>query len=415
MTGLYALREIRALLGLRVASGLVKTGLATVVGYQVYELTHNPLALAMLGLVQAVPSVSLALYGGHLADRRDRRAITQYTTFVVMLSVLVLAVLAFAGGEYTLLGILLVVFTYGLAQGLNRPSQAALEQQVIPREFAAKGVSATAAFWQGGSIAGGPIAGFAYALIGPGNTYLGLAILIAVQMACLTQIAKRAVVLPPSPEREGIKASLAIGIRYVFSRQPLVGSMALDLFAVLFGGVVAILPIFASDILKVGPAGLGLLNTAPSIGALLIMAIATRRPPMENAGRILLACVFGFGISVLVFALSDNFILSLAALFMTGVTDGLSVVIRTVILRVMSPEHLRGRIAAVNWIFIGTSNEIGAFESGLAAGLLGTVPSVVLGATVTLLVAAWVAVTMPELRGVNLHTVGEPEPEAAPA
>jgi MFS family permease len=415
MGSLYALREIRALLGMRLAGGLVKTGMATVVGYQVYELTHNPLALAMLGLVQAIPSVTLALYGGHLADRRDRRAITLNTDFVVMLSVLVLAGLAFAGGEYALPGILMVVFTNGLAQGLNRPSQQALEQQVIPFEFAAKGVSSTAAFWQAGAIAGGPIAGLAYALVGPGNAYVGIALLIAAQIACLTQIAKRPVVIPPSPEREGFRASLAIGIRYVFSRQPLVGSMALDLFAVLFGGVVAILPIFASDILKVGPAGLGLLNTAPSVGALLVMAAASRRPPMANAGRILLACVAGFGVSILVFALSTNFLLSLVALFMTGVTDGLSVVIRTVILRVMSPEHLRGRIAAVNWIFIGTSNEIGAFESGLAAGLLGTVPSVLIGATVTLLVAGWVAIAMPELRRLNLHGVGEPETAVAPA
>jgi MFS family permease len=212
--------------------------------------------------------------------------------------------------------------------------------------------------------------------------------------------------------------SLATGVRYVLSRQVLVGTMALDLFAVLFGGVIAILPIFAADILHVGPAGLGLLNTAPSVGALLAMTAATRRPPMRHAGRILLLCVAGFGISILVFALSTSFVLSLCALFMTGVTDGLSVVIRTVILRVMSPEHLRGRIAAVNWVFIGTSNEIGAFESGLAAGLMGTVPSVLLGGSVTLLVVALVALRMPAVRHLNLDEVTEPstapEPPTAP-
>lgn len=413
-TSLYGIPEVRAFLGVRVTGGLVKTGLATVVGYQIYELTKNPFALAMMGLVQAVPSISLALFGGHLADRRDRRAITINTTFAVLLSVLVLAALAYAGGEFTVAGILLVVFMYGLAQGLNRPSMAALEQQVIPFEFAAKGVSAAAAVWQGGSIAGGPIAGVAYALLGPVVTYLGIAALIAAELLCLARIRKRPVPVAPSGAHEGLRESLAIGIRYVFGNQPLVGSMALDLIAVLFGGVVAILPIFASDILHVGAAGLGLLNTAPSVGALLIMTAATRRPPMANAGRILLACVFGFGASILVFAVSTNFLLSLVALFMTGVTDGLSVVIRTVILRVMSPEHLRGRIAAVNWVFIGTSNEIGAFESGLAAGLLGTVPSVLMGGTVTILVAGVVALTMPVLRHLNLHEWGE-ERKAATA
>jgi MFS family permease len=184
--------------------------------------------------------------------------------------------------------------------------------------------------------------------------------------------------------------------------------MALDLFAVLFGGVVAILPIYASDILQVGPAGLGILNTAPAVGALLAMTAATRRPPMRQAGRILLLCVVGFGMSILVFAVSTSMVISLIALFMTGVTDGLSMVIRTVILRLYSPEHLRGRIAAVNWVFIGTSNEIGAFESGLAAGLLGTVPSVLLGGSITLVVVGLVAMRLPDLRSLDLHEVTAP-------
>jgi len=411
--GVFDIREVRALLGARLMGGLVKSGLATVVGYQVWELTHNPLALAGLGLVQAVPSIGLALYGGHLADRRDRRGITLVTTAVVTLSVLILAAIAAVGGEWALAGILLVISTTGLAQGLNRPAQSALEAQVIPLAYAAKGASAVAGVWQAGAIAGGPIAGFAYALFGPANTYVGIALLLAAEVWFIALISPRLAPPPPPGDREGMWASLTIGIRYVLGRQPLVGSMALDLFAVLFGGVVAILPIFASDILRVGPAGLGLLNTAPSVGALLVMAAATRRPPMRNAGRLLLLCVAGFGISILVFALSTNFLVSLVALFMTGVTDGLSVVIRTVILRVMSPEHLRGRIAAVNWVFIGTSNEIGAFESGLAASLLGTVPSVVAGGTVTILVAILVALGMPELRRLNLERTRVVEADAA--
>ena len=410
--GLFAMREVRAMLGARLMAGLVKSGLATVVGYQVYELTGSPFALALLGLVQAVPSVGLALLGGHLADRRDRRAITLVTNVVVLVSVLILAAIAFAGGELALLGILIVIAAYGTAWGLNRPAQSALEAQVIPYEYASKGASAVASMWQAGAIAGGPIAGVAYALAGPGNTYLGLAVLLAIEVWFITWIAPRPALPVQAGEREGLRDNLTVGIRYVMGRQVLVGSMALDLFAVLFGGVVAILPIYAADILKVGPAGLGLLNTAPAVGALLVMTVATKRPPVHNAGRILLLCVAGFGVSILVFAVSTSFVISVIALFVTGVTDGLSVVIRTVILRVMSPEHLRGRIAAVNWIFIGTSNEIGAFESGLAAGLLGTVNSVLMGGTLTILVAILVALRMPELRRLNLEDIPE---QPAPA
>jgi MFS family permease len=413
-TSLFSNREVQALLGARVTGGLVKSGLATVVGYQVYELTGSPFALAVLGLVQAVPSLGLAFYGGHLADRRDRRGISLWSTVGVLASVLVLAAIAAIGGEHALAGILIVVFTYGLAQGMSRPAQSALEAQVIPFEHAARGASAAAGFWQSGLIAGAPIAGFAYALFGPFNTYLWLAGLLAAEVTCISLIRRRPVAPSPDGGGEGVLESLRIGVRFVLGRQVLVGTMALDLFAVLFGGVIAILPIYASDILRVGPAGLGLLNTAPSVGALLAMSAATRRAPMGNAGRVLLVCVAGFGVSILVFALSTSFVLSLAALFMTGVTDGLSVVIRTVILRMYSPEHLRGRIAAVNWVFIGTSNEIGAFESGLAAGLLGTVPSVILGGSITILVALAVALRLPEVRRLNLYEIRSPDALESP-
>jgi MFS family permease len=196
--------------------------------------------------------------------------------------------------------------------------------------------------------------------------------------------------------------SLRAGVRFVVHSQPLVGSMALDLFAVLFGGAMALLPVFADDILKVGATGLGWLRTAPSLGVLLVMLWATRRPPTHNAGRNLLIVVALFGVSFIVFALSTNFWLSMLALFFTGMFDGVSMIIRGVIVRVMSPEAMRGRISAVTWMFIGASNEVGAFESGVAARLLGTAPSVFWGGVVTLLVVAVVAATMPELRKLKL-------------
>jgi MFS family permease len=191
-------------------------------------------------------------------------------------------------------------------------------------------------------------------------------------------------------------------VRYVVRSQVLLGSMALDLFAVLFCGAIALLPVFATDILQVGPSGLGFLASAPATGALVAMLWSTRRPPVKNSGKIFMGVVAGFGISMIVFALSRNFFLSLAALAFSGLFDGISIVIRETLLRLYSPEALRGRIASVNWIFIGSSNEIGAFESGIAASLLGTVPAVALGGVVTLLVVAATAILAPQLRNMEL-------------
>jgi MFS family permease len=216
------------------------------------------------------------------------------------------------------------------------------------------------------------------------------------------------------PERvagESVVESLLGGIRYVSRTPALIGSMALDLFAVFFGGAIALLPIFATDILHVGPIGLGLMRTAPSVGALGVMLIATRRPPSRHAGRTLLICVAGFGMSMIIFGLSTTFALSMFALFVSGVTDGLSMVIRGTILRVLSPERIRGRVASVNWVFIGASNELGAFESGFAARLFGTVPTVVAGGILTIGVVGAVALLVPSLRSLDLDTA-EPTEDA---
>jgi MFS family permease len=196
--------------------------------------------------------------------------------------------------------------------------------------------------------------------------------------------------------------SIKVGVKYVWRSQVLLGSMALDLFAVLFGGAIALLPVFATDILQVGPSGLGFLAAAPAVGALVAMLWSTRRPPVKNSGKIFMGVVAGFGVSMIVFALSRNFFLSLAALAFSGLFDGISVVIRETLMRLYSPEALRGRIASVNWIFIGSSNELGAFESGVAASLLGTVPAVALGGVVTLLVVAATSILAPQLRNMEL-------------
>jgi MFS family permease len=397
---LFALREFRALIGARATNALGVSALTTVVAFQVYDLTRDPLSLGWLGLVEAIPALSLVIFGGHVAVRRERRTIVVATSAALTLSALALAGLAAASP--TLLGILAVIFVTGIGSGFERPAQTALEAQVVPRESAVRGISMLSTVSQAGSILGPAAGGIAIALLGIPLTYTAIAALLAVSTACLWTVAPKPV--PPAVEGEPFLESLFGGIHYVRRTPALLGSMALDLFAVFFGGAIALLPIFATDVLGVGSVGLGLLRTAPSVGALVVMVVAARRPPSRNAGRILLLSVAGFGLSMITFGLSTSFVLSLIALFVAGLTDGVSVVIRLTILRVLSPERIRGRVASVNWVFVGASNELGAFESGIAARLFGAVPSVIGGGVLTLAVVGLTAWLVPSLRRLDLDT-----------
>jgi MFS family permease len=404
--------RVPGLLAARGTTALAGSALATVVAFQTYDITRDPLSLGWLGLVEAIPALSLVLFGGHLADRRDRRSIVLAASIASTVLASILALLS-AQGALGLFGILVVVFAFGVASGFERPALTAFEAQVIPLDEAVRGVSFVSSVSQAGGILGPVIGGLAIAIAGLPATYAGIAVLLVVATLCIARIGRK-----PMPERiegEPMIDSLLGGIRYVVHSPPLLGSMALDLFAVFFGGAIALLPIFATDILHVGPAGLGVLRTAPSIGALLVMLVASRRPPRRRAGPILLVSVAGFGVSMIVFGLSTVFAVSLVALFVSGVTDGVSMVIRQSIVRVFSPERLRGRVASVNWVFIGASNELGAFESGVAAKLFGTVPSVVAGGLLTLGVVGLVAATVPALRRLDLSMSSRrTRPRAAP-
>ena len=403
-------RDFRALLGARLTTSLAGSALATVVGFQVYAITGDPLALGWLGLVEAIPALSLVIFGGHVADRRDRRSIILITSAIVTVSAWVLAALSL-DPALTLLPILAVIFVTGMASGFERPALTAFEAQVIPLEQAVQGVSYQSSVSLTGSILGPVLGGIAVAVIGVAATYGLIGGLFAFATICLWLIPRKP--MPAPVEGEPFRTSLMGGIHYVRQTPALIGSMALDLFAVFFGGAIALLPVFATDILHVGPAGLGLLRTAPSLGALGVMLIATRRPPNRHAGRTLLIAVAGFGVSMIVFGWSTTFALSWVALFFSGVTDGLSMVIRNTILRVLSPERIRGRVASVNWVFIGASNELGAFESGFAASLFGAVPTVVGGGFITLGVVAVVAIFVPTLRSLDIGRAAPTEDPVA--
>jgi MFS family permease len=397
---LLALPEFRSLMGARALAALGMSAIATVVAFQTWEVTGDPLSLGLLGLVEAIPALGLMLFGGHIADRRDRRSIILLTGSLSAVGAIVLALISTTGTGASFLGILAVVFAVGVAAGFERPALVAFETQVIPVEHATRGASLSGGAWTAAAIVGPAAGGVSIAFLGIPLTYLAIAIVLGSSVVLVSRISRKA--MPKVETSESVVESLAGGVRYVARNQVLLSSMALDLFAVFFGGAMAMLPIFATDILGVGPVGLGALRTMPSAGALMAMLAAGHWQPRRRAGRILLACVALFGVAMIAFGLSTSFWVSMVALFAAGLVDGVSMVIRLVILRVESPEALRGRIASVNHVFIGASNELGAFESGVAASIMGVVPSVVFGGVVTLIVVSSVAAFAPQLRRFDL-------------
>jgi MFS family permease len=401
------LPEFRAMLGVSAFGALAGAMLAVVIGYQVFERSRDPLSLGILGLVEAIPALSFALLGGHVADRFDRRNIVVFTRIIAALCALALSWLA--SSDAGLAGIYAVVFAAGIARGFADPATGALEALVVPRAALARGSTYLSGVAQACAVAGPALGGTLYALIGARGAFLVASALYGLCAMCAFTIAPKPVLETVNMQRESVLESIRAGYRYVFSRQVLWASMALDLFAVLFGGAIALLPAFANDLLRVGPQGLGVLAAAPSAGALLATLVTARFVPVAHAGRWLLSSVAAFGVTMIVFGLSEYFWLSVAMLFLSGVFDGISMVVRRLILRLLSPDHMRGRIAAVSSIFIGASNEIGAFESGVAASLFGVRRAVWAGGIVTLAVVAFVAGRAPELRDLNLETHPKPD------
>jgi MFS family permease len=293
-----------------------------------------------------------------------------------------------------------IVIVLGVARGFYSPAASSLRALLIPREVYANASAWSSTAWQGAAVLGPVAGGLAYAQFGFTNTLLAVTVGFALGWISFLRVTQPPAAVPPP--RQSLWQSMREGIDFVWRTPIILYSISLDLFSVLFGGVVAILPVFATDILNVGSEGLGVLRAAPAAGAMLTLLACTRYPPTKHAWRNLLIAVAGFGFATLVFGLSRNLVLSIFALFLTGAFDSISVVIRGTVLQIMPPDHLRGRVISVNSIFVTTSNELGAFESGVAAQLLGTVPSVLAGAAVTLVVALWVWRRSGELFSVQL-------------
>ena len=383
--------------------GLATLGLqmqGVVVGWQVYARTGDPLALGLVGLAEALPFLALALFGGHAADRLNRLRIVRVAT----LSLAVCSALLWAFSWRSRTGPLAsavvpiygVIFLTGVVRAFHRPASSALGAELLPKALYANGASWRSSVFHTGMIAGPALGGLAYAWKGPVFTH-GVVMVLLV-LAFLATLPIRHVPAPVAARGGTIRDSLAEGLRFVSAQKLLLGAISLDLFAVLFGGAVAVLPVFAKDVLRVGPQGLGLLRAAPAVGSLVMAVVLAHRPPVRRAGRTLLLCVAAFGGTMVAFALSRSFPLSLGLLVLSGAVDSVSVVLRATLVQTVTPGPMLGRVSSVNQIFIGSSNELGAFESGLAARFLGLVPSVVFGGCMTLVVVGVVAWRVPALR-----------------
>jgi len=369
-----------------------------VVGWQVYQLTHDPLSLGLIGLAEALPFIAIALYAGHVADRATRRTIAIGGTFALLVSAIALLLLTItpgAIGASRVWPVYLVVALSATARSFMRPSIFALSAEVLPRELYPNAVAWRTSMWHLAAVAGPAAGGLLYGFRGPALAYGAVIAAMAISLVILLTLAHRG--RPEVVDDLTFGESLKSGIRFVLSEQVLLAAMTLDLFAVLFGGAVALLPAFAK-LLDAGPEGLGVLRAAPALGSIVTGMVIAHRAPMRRAGPALLASVAGFGVCIIAFALSRSFWLSLALLVVSGAFDNVSVVIRSTLLQTRTPAHMLGRVSAVNQIFIGSSNEIGAFESGVAARFLGLVPSVLFGGCMTLLIVALTAWRAPSIR-----------------
>ena len=367
---------------------------SAVLGWQVYLLTKDPFSLGLVGLAEAIPFLVLTLAGGWAADRFDRRTVSLVSFCAVGLSGLALLLISL-GQPRSVLPLYGAQALAGVGRAFFRPASAALGSELVPRQHYQNAASWRSSLFHAAMVLGPAVSGGLIWLGGPRLAYGVVATLSTAGLLLMATIAPR-----PRPVAEAgpIGAGLADGIRFVFSQPILLGALSLDLFAVLFGGALALLPAFALDVLRVDEIGFGFMRAAPAVGSIVMALVLARLGSLQRTGRVLLWCVAGYGISWMLFAVSRSLALSLALLALGGALDGVSVVLRGTLVQLWTPQAMMGRVAAVNSFFIGSSNELGAFESGLAARYLGVVPSVVFGGAMTLVTVVMVAWRAPALR-----------------
>ena len=403
-------REFRSYLGMRFFFTFAYQMQAVIIGFHIYHLTKDPLALGLVGLCEAIPAIGIALYGGYVADKSEKRGLLLKIFIGVFLCSLVMLIAtsqqmhAYVHVSYIIPIMYTMVFGIGIARGFFSPATFSLMAQIIPKELYPNSSTWNSSSYMMASILGPATGGLIYGFYGITVTYTIILIFIFISLVCIFFLKSH----PPTYiPKESIIKSLTQGVQFVFKSKMMLGAMSLDLFSVFFGGAVALLPVFANDILKVGSEGLGLMRAAASGGAVLTMLAMTRISPMDKPWRNLLIAVVGFGTSIICYGLSKNFYLTLVFLFLEGSFDSVSVIIRSTIMQLLTPDEMRGRVSAVNSMFIGSSNEIGAFESGLTAKLMRTVPAVVFGGCMTILVAGITYTKTKSLLGLTLQEIND--------
>lgn len=399
-------KEFNTFLLLRFAMVFAWSMQFIVIEWQVYSITKDPLSLGLIGLMEVIPAVSMALFAGHIVDQKEKKGLLLKCILafsVISFGLFLLtwpAVVQDYATQTILYSIYFLVFLGGLVRAFLGPTIFSFLSLLVPKKVYPNAATWSSSVWQIASVAGPAVAGFSITLIGVHWSMCSVFACSIFAMLFLSQIEKKPIMNPKIGEP--VMQSLSEGLKFVFNNKTVLGAITLDMVAVLFGGAVALLPIFAQDILKVGPEGFGFLRAAPAVGAFITMLITAYVPVSKNAGMKLLSAIFAFGICIIVFGLSTIFWVSLLALFLSGVFDGISVVIRQTILQLKTPDHMRGRVSAVNSMFVGSSNELGAFESGLTAKLMGTVTAVVFGGSMTLFVVLTTGIISPTFRKLDL-------------
>lgn len=391
------------LLAFRIQIVLAYQIMAVTVGWHIYEITHDTLALGLIGLAEVIPYFACALFAGHAVDHYcSRRFFGMLAALLLLINAIALSAisLGWINGNASLWIYGSIAFT-GVARAFIAPSYTTLFALIIPRQHFAKAMGIGSSVFQIGLVLGPLLGGL---LVGYANKTIAyqIAVLLCAG-AALAMLSLKIKEPPPVQNSPAVFTSIAQGLRFVFSNQIILGALSLDMFAVLFGGAVAMLPAFIQDIYQMGPEGLGILRAAPGVGAIATGLWLTRHPINWHTGRWLLLAVAGFGVCMIGFALTTYFWVAAAILLLSGICDGVSVVLRQTILQLATPDSMRGRVTAINGIFIGSSNELGAFESGVAARLMGLVPSVIFGGLMTLGVVGVTAKYAPQLRDLELH------------
>jgi len=405
-------KEFRLYIGMRFFLTFAYQMQAVIIGYYIYQRTHDAFALGMIGLVEAIPSIGIALYGGYVADKSEKKKLllrifgVMWVCSIVMLLVTLPQSHLYLSDHLALVIIYVMIFCIGLARGFYGPTAFSIMTSIIPRELYPNSSTWNSSAFQAASVIGPMVGGIIFAYAGITPTFMVVVAFISIAFIAILFLNRHQ---PEYVPKESIYASLSEGIGFVWNSRMMLGAMSLDLFSVLFGGVVAVLPIFAKDILQVGASGFGMMRSIDSVGAILTMLLMTRYSPMNKPWRNLLIAVTGFGLSIICFGLSRNFYWSLFFLFTLGAFDSISVLIRSTIMQVLTPDTMRGRVSAVNNMFIGSSNEIGAFESGVTAKYMGAIPSVLFGGSMTLIVVVTTWLKTKKLIPMTLDEIHSPK------